>query len=73
MARVAIQTLAAEMRKAARTWGMVTGTVRTRLDSGLRAAEVLDLVPIRPLQEDEETIRSAYRTRVARVFQNLKG
>ncbi len=52
---------------------MVTGAARTLLGSGLDPAEVLDLIPVRPLQDDEEAIRTAYTTRLGATFQRLKG
>lgn len=52
---------------------MVTGAARMLLDSGLTPAEVLDLVPVRPLQDDEEAIRTAYKTRLGGMYQRLKG
>lgn len=51
----------------------VGGAARALLGSGLDPADVLDLVPVRPLQEDEEAIRAAYRTRLGAIYQKLRG
>lgn len=40
---------------------MVTGTVATLLDSGLTAAGVMDLVPVKPLAAAEPAMLAAYR------------
>ena len=41
---------------------MATGAARTLFASGLSAEEVMDLVPVRPLRDDEEAIRTATGT-----------
>jgi len=51
---------------------MVGGTLRTITQSGLSPAEVMDLVPVRPLAEDEETFKSAYRVRLRAVFDRIR-
>jgi pyrroline-5-carboxylate reductase len=40
--------------------------------SGLSSAEVMDLVPVRPLAEDEPSVRMAYRTRLRAVFDRIR-
>jgi len=52
---------------------MVKGTVRTLFDSQRTAAEVMDLVPVKPIGEDEETIRNIYRTKLKGLYAKLKG
>jgi pyrroline-5-carboxylate reductase len=52
---------------------MATGAVRTLFTSGLSAEEVMDLVPVRPLRDDEEAIRTAYRGRLTGTYQKLVG
>lgn len=52
--------------------GMVKGTLRTMLESGLSAPEVMDLVPVRPLADDEQAIRDAYRKRLRGVFDKIR-
>jgi len=46
---------------------MLQGALTTFFDAGIPADIVIDLVPVRPLAEDEETIRTIYRTRLAAV------
>jgi pyrroline-5-carboxylate reductase len=50
---------------------MAAGAARTFFASGLSAEEVMDLVPVRPMREDEEAIRTAYRNRLIGVYQKL--
>jgi hypothetical protein len=33
----------------------------------------MDLVPVKPLGEDEATIRNAYRAKLTALYQKLKG
>jgi pyrroline-5-carboxylate reductase len=51
---------------------MVCGSVRTLVDSGLPPAEVMDLVPVKPLAEMEPQVLEWYRTRLAALFQKIK-
>ena len=50
---------------------MVEGAVRTLFGSGLDRDEVLDLVPVRPLAADEESIRALYADRLPPLFERL--
>jgi pyrroline-5-carboxylate reductase len=52
---------------------MMKGAIETIDESGLSPAEVMDLVPVKPLGEDEATIRNAYRTKLTGLYQKLKG
>lgn len=52
---------------------MAAGAAKTFFESGLTPEEVMDLVPVKPLQEEEAGIRSAYRTRLEGVYRKLKG
>jgi len=52
---------------------MVTGAAQTIFASGLSAEEVMDLVPVKPMQDDEEVIRTAYNNRLTGIYQKLKG
>jgi pyrroline-5-carboxylate reductase len=52
---------------------MVKGALKTMLKSGLSDDEVMDLVPVKPLAEDEAAIRNAYRTKLTGLYQKLKG
>lgn len=51
---------------------MVCGGTRTLLESGLSPAEVMDLIPVKPLAEDEVAIRQAYQTRLPALFAKIK-
>lgn len=44
----------------------------TLLSGALSPAEVMDLVPVRPLAEDEPAIRSALDRRLRAIFQKLR-
>lgn len=52
---------------------MVSGAAQTLFASGLSAEEVMDLVPVRPLRDDEDAIRAAYRSRLTGIYQKLVG
>lgn len=52
---------------------MLDGAVRTFFDAGLTAAQVLDLVPVKPLAEAEPPILQAYRDVLPRLHAKLKG
>jgi len=51
---------------------MVTGAVSTLVDSGLAPADVMDLVPVKPLAEMEPSVLEFYRTRLPALFQKIK-
>lgn len=51
---------------------MATGATQTLFASGLQAGDVMDLIPVKPLQEEEEAIRTAYKTRLNGLYQKLK-
>jgi pyrroline-5-carboxylate reductase len=51
---------------------MICGAARTLLSSGLAPAQVMDLVPVKPLAEDEGAIRQAYQTRLPALFAKIK-
>jgi len=51
---------------------MVCGAARTLLESGLTPAEVMDLIPVKPLAEMEPQVSELYRTRLPAVFQKIK-
>ena len=52
---------------------MLDGSVRTFFDSGKSVAQVLDLVPVKPLAEAEPLILQAYRDALPRLHAKLKG
>jgi pyrroline-5-carboxylate reductase len=52
---------------------MLKGTLRTMTDSGLSPIEVMDLIPVKPLGEEETNIRNMYRTKLQGLYSKLKG
>jgi pyrroline-5-carboxylate reductase len=52
---------------------MAEGTARTLFGSGMTAEEVMDLIPIKPLGEDEAAIRTTYQTRLEPLYRKLRG
>jgi len=51
---------------------MVSGATATLLDSGLTPAEVMDLIPVKPLAEMESQVAEMYRTRLPALYQKIK-
>lgn len=51
---------------------MVCGGARTLLESGLTPAEVMDLIPVKPLAEMETQVGDLYRTRLPALYQKIK-
>jgi pyrroline-5-carboxylate reductase len=51
---------------------MVCGSARTLLESGLSAEDVMDLIPVKPLAEEEAAIRQAYQTRLPALFAKIR-
>ena len=52
---------------------MIQGAAQTMFSSSLSSSEVMDLVPVRPLAADEDTIRDIYRTRLTALHEKFKG
>jgi len=52
---------------------MTKGAVKALFDSGLRPEEVADLVPVKPIGEEEEGIRNIYRSKLTALYGKLKG
>lgn len=50
----------------------VCGATRTLLESGLPPAEVMDLIPVKPLAEMETQVTELYRTRLPALYQKIK-
>ncbi len=50
---------------------MVCGGTRTLLESGLTPAEVMDLIPVKPLAEMEKSVTELYQTRLPAIFQKI--
>jgi len=51
---------------------MVCGGARTLLESGLNPADVMDLIPVKPLAEMEPQVTEMYRTRLPALYQKIK-
>lgn len=51
---------------------MVCGAARTLLESGLSPADVMNLIPVKPLAEMEPQVAEMYRTRLPALFQKIK-
>jgi pyrroline-5-carboxylate reductase len=51
---------------------MLQGTVSTLFNSGLSPTQVMDLVPVKPLAEFEETIKSYYTSKLDSIFEKIK-
>jgi pyrroline-5-carboxylate reductase len=54
------------------TYEMISGAVTTFFESGLSADQVLDLIPVKPLGEDEATFKTAYHARLEGLYAKLK-
>lgn len=52
---------------------MAMGAVKTMYESGLSATEVMDLIPVKPLGEDETIITNIYRAKLITLFGKLTG
>jgi pyrroline-5-carboxylate reductase len=52
---------------------MLKGTLKIVKDSGLSPAEVMDLIPVKPLGEEEANIRDIYRAKLQGLYGKLKG
>jgi len=51
---------------------MVIGSVKTMFESDMPAEEVMDLIPVKPLGEEEAKIRTMYRSKLEPLYQKLK-
>lgn len=51
---------------------LVCGGARTLLESGLSPAEVMDLIPVKPLAEMEAQVTDLYRARLPALYQKIK-
>jgi pyrroline-5-carboxylate reductase len=52
---------------------MLKGALKTMTEAGLSPVEVMDLIPVKPLGEEEANIRHIYRTKLQGLFSKLKG
>jgi len=51
---------------------MLIGTTETLFNSGLNYDKVVDLVPVKPMAEHENTIREFYKTSLNGLYQKIK-
>ena len=51
---------------------MAAGAVKTLFGSGMSAEEVMDLIPVKPLGEEEANIKAMYRARLEPLYKKLK-
>ena len=51
---------------------MLNGAAKTMYESGLTPSEIMDLVPVKPLGEEETTIKGFYQTRLNALYKKLK-
>jgi pyrroline-5-carboxylate reductase len=51
---------------------MTVGSARALAESGLSAAEVMDLVPVRPMAEEEAGLVAAYRARLTAIHSKIR-
>ncbi len=51
---------------------MAEGAARTMVESDLTPEDVMDLIPVKPLEEEEETIKSLYRSKLEGLYKKLK-
>lgn len=52
---------------------MIKGAADTMFASSMTTAEVMDLIPVKPLADDEETIRNIYTAKLSALYGKLKG
>ena len=52
---------------------MVEGTSRTMSESGLSPTEVLDLIPVRPLEAIAPNVKAAYHSTLSELYRKLTG
>ena len=51
---------------------MLSGAVKTMYESGLTPAEVMNLIPVKPLAEEETIIKGFYQNRLTSLYKKLK-
>ncbi len=51
---------------------MIAGTGKTLYGSGMSAEEVMDLIPVKPLGEEEGNIKAAYHAKLESLYAKLK-
>jgi pyrroline-5-carboxylate reductase len=51
---------------------MLSGTAETLFKSGLKYEQVIDLVPVKPMAEHENTIKEFYKSSLNMIYQKIK-
>jgi pyrroline-5-carboxylate reductase len=51
---------------------MLEGAVKTYFDSGLNYTDIINLIPTKPLAEQEESVRSIYNSQLEPLYKKLK-
>ncbi len=51
---------------------MVAGTRKSLFESGMTAEEIMDLIPVKPMGEEEGNIKAAYHARLEALYARLK-
>ncbi len=52
---------------------MMKGTLKTLFEGGLSYSEVTDLIPVKPIGDEEGRLRDLYREKLEGLYRNLKG
>jgi len=50
---------------------MLTGAVATLYQSGLSSEDVMDLIPVYPLKEEENSIKEIFQNKLTGLYQKL--
>jgi len=51
---------------------MLIGAARVMIESGLGSDEVMDLIPARPMAEEEDKIKKIYNQKIKEIYNRLK-
>ena len=51
---------------------MIEGTIKTQFQAGLSYEQVIDLVPVKPMADHEETIREMLKTKLEGIYLKIK-
>jgi len=51
---------------------MIVGAAKTLFTSNLTSEEIMDLIPLRPLAEEEATLKKIYQNRLKNLYEKLK-
>lgn len=52
---------------------MLRGAIKALFESGMSESDVINLIPVRPLAEDEESIKAAYESKLKALYEKLTG